>query len=71
MHMLLAGGDRRALDLHEWNTQLNAALLHDFAHLEVGLRNFYDRALMNAVQPGEAHWTDQLRSLRYSRRYRQ
>ena len=57
--MLLAGGDRtRALDLHEWNTQLNAALLHDFAHLEVGLRNFYDRALMNAVQPGEAHWTD-------------
>ncbi len=38
--MLLAGGDRtRALDLHEWNTQLNAALLHDFAHLEVGLRN--------------------------------
>lgn len=57
--MLLAGGDRtRALDLHEWNTQLNAALLHDFAHLEVGLRNFYDRALMSAVQPGEAHWTD-------------
>lgn len=58
-YMLLAGGDRtRALDLHEWNTQLNAALLHDFAHLEVGLRNFYDRALMSAVQPGEAHWTD-------------
>ncbi|KUI41155.1 CAAX protease [Mycobacterium sp. IS-1590] len=58
-YMLLAGGDRtRALDLHEWNTQLNAGLLHDFAHLEVGLRNFYDRALMNAVQPGEAHWTD-------------
>lgn len=58
-YVRLAGGDRtRALDLHEWNTQLNAALLHDFAHLEVGLRNFYDRALMSAVQQGEAHWTD-------------
>ncbi|MGB7235837.1 MAG: hypothetical protein WBD41_07595, partial [Rhodococcus sp. (in: high G+C Gram-positive bacteria)] len=41
-----AGFDRgRALALHEWNAQLNAALLHDFAHLEVGLRNMYDRAL--------------------------
>jgi len=59
-YLQLAGYDRaRALDLHEWNTQLNAALLHDFAHLEVGLRNFYDRALMAAVHPGDSHWTDQ------------
>lgn len=59
-YVRLAGGDRtRALDLHEWNTQLNAALLHDFAHLEVGLRNFYGRALMSAVRPGDSHWTDQ------------
>jgi hypothetical protein len=54
-----AGGDRRrALQLHEWNARLNAALLHDFAHLEVGLRNFYDRALAEAIQPGDRHWTD-------------
>jgi hypothetical protein len=59
-YMRMAGGNRtRALDLHEWNTQLNAALLHDFAHLEVGLRNFYDRALINAVLPGDSHWTHQ------------
>ncbi|WP_235718626.1 hypothetical protein [Mycolicibacterium goodii] len=59
-YLQLAGYNRaRALDLHEWNTRLNAALLHDFAHLEVGLRNFYDRALMAAVQPGDSHWTDQ------------
>lgn len=58
-YVRMAGGDRsRALELHEWNTQLNAALLHDFAHLEVGLRNFYDRALMRAVHTGESHWTD-------------
>lgn len=54
-----AGYDRdRALTLHEWNTQLNAALLHDFAHLEVGLRNMYDRAFGAVVAPGEKHWTD-------------
>jgi hypothetical protein len=54
-----AGFDRgRALALHEWNAQLNAALLHDFAHLEVGLRNMYDRALGPVVAPGEKHWTD-------------
>lgn len=35
-YLQLAGYNRaRALDLHEWNTRLNAALLHDFAHLEV------------------------------------
>ena len=58
-YVRFAGGDRtRALDLHEWNAKLNAALLHDFAHLEVGLRNFYDRALIGAVQPPDRHWTD-------------
>jgi hypothetical protein len=55
----MAGGNRRrALALYEWNANLNAALLHDFAHLEVGLRNFYDKALMGAVQPHDSHWTD-------------
>ena len=33
-YLQLAGYNRaRAVDLHEWNTRLNAALLHDFAHL--------------------------------------
>ena len=42
-----AGGDhRRALALYEWNAQLSASLLHDLGHLEVGLRNAYDRALL-------------------------
>lgn len=55
----MAGGDRlRALALHEWNAKLNAALLHDFAHLEVGLRNLYDRALSDVVAAGDKHWTD-------------
>ncbi|MGE2847764.1 CAAX protease [Rhodococcus sp. 3.70] len=55
----MAGGDRaRALALHEWNAKLNAALLHDFAHLEVGLRNLYDRALDGVVVPGDRHWTN-------------
>ncbi|GAA4387400.1 hypothetical protein GCM10023153_01750 [Ornithinibacter aureus] len=34
-----------ALDLYEWNAEISAALLRDLAHLEVGLRNAYDRAL--------------------------
>ncbi|BDX30311.1 hypothetical protein TUM20985_08580 [Mycobacterium antarcticum] len=55
----MAGHDRsRALALYEWSTSLNAALLHDFAHLEVGLRNMYDTALMGAVAVGESHWLD-------------
>lgn len=55
-----AGGNHaRALDLYEWCTRLNAQLLHDFAHLEVGLRNAYDNALIpGAVLPGDAHWLD-------------
>ncbi|WP_298445604.1 CAAX protease [Gordonia sp. (in: high G+C Gram-positive bacteria)] len=55
-----AGGDpQRALALYEWNTQLNAAFLHDFCHLEVGLRNVFDRALQAAVVPNDTHWTNE------------
>lgn len=55
----LAGGDRnRALALHEWTARMNAALLHDFAHLEVGIRNMYNDALMAAIIAGDAHWTN-------------
>lgn len=58
-YLRMAGHDRsRALALYEWSTSLNAALLHDFAHLEVGLRNMYDAALMGAVAPGDNHWLD-------------
>ncbi|UAL29846.1 hypothetical protein K8W59_19325 [Nocardioides rotundus] len=45
-----------ALDLYEWNAEISAALLRDLAHLEVGLRNAYDRAL-SARWPGPPHWT--------------
>lgn len=38
----LAGGDRGdALALYEWNASLSAALLKDFSHFEVALRNAY------------------------------
>lgn len=58
-YLRMAGHDRsRALALYEWSTTLNAALLHDFAHLEVGLRNMYDAALMGAVAAGDSHWLD-------------
>lgn len=58
-YLRMAGHDRsRALALYEWSTSLNAALLHDFAHLEVGLRNMYDAALMGAVAAGDSHWFD-------------
>lgn len=52
-----AGGDRdKALKLYEWNAAMSAAVLHDLAHLEVGIRNAYDSALV-ARQPSAAHWT--------------
>jgi hypothetical protein len=58
-YLRMAGHDRsRALALYEWSTSLNAALLHDFAHLEVGLRNMYNTALMGAATVGDSHWLD-------------
>ena len=54
-----AGGSRpRALELYEWNARLSAAFLHDLGHLEVGLRNAYDRLLSTAAVQGEGHWTE-------------
>lgn len=50
--------DARALRLYEWNANLNAALLHDFAHFEVGLRNLYDRGLRLSLRPAESHWLE-------------
>jgi hypothetical protein len=55
-YLAAAGGDRQlALDLYEWNAAVSAAVLHDLAHLEVGLRNAYDRALTAADPAGD--WT--------------
>jgi hypothetical protein len=57
VYLAAADSDRtRALALYEWNAQISAALLHDLAHLEVGLRNAYDAAL-SARWPGPPHWT--------------
>lgn len=42
---------------------MNAGLLHDFGHLEVGIRNLYDAALQSAVVSGEQHWTERRTSL--------
>ncbi|WP_051144192.1 hypothetical protein [Modestobacter italicus] len=57
VYLAAADADRgRALALYEWNTQISAALLHDLAHVEVGLRNAYDRALSDRW-PGPPHWT--------------
>ncbi|WP_161606098.1 Abi family protein [Microlunatus speluncae] len=45
-YLRAAGGDEeRAVALYDWNVRLAAAFFHDLAHLEVGLRNAYDRAL--------------------------
>jgi hypothetical protein len=57
VYLAVADHDRgRALALYEWNAQISAALLHDLAHIEVGLRNAYDRALSERW-PGPPHWT--------------
>ena len=57
VYLAATGGDRDwALALYEWNAQLSAALLHDLAHVEVGLRNAYD-VVLSARWPGPPHWT--------------
>lgn len=50
------GDPQLALELYEWNAEISAALLRDLAHVEVGLRNAYDRAL-SGRWPGPPHWT--------------
>ncbi len=47
-----AGDPQLALNLYEWNAEISSALMRDLAHLEVGLRNAYDRAL-SARWPGQ------------------
>jgi hypothetical protein len=50
------GDPDRALALYEWNARLSAAVFRDLAHLEVALRNAYDRALSDHWS-GPPHWT--------------
>ena len=58
-YLTATGGVReRGLNLYEWNARLSAAFLHDMNHLEVALRNAYDRALTAAIIPGENHRTE-------------
>lgn len=57
-YLAAAGGDRAlALALYEWNTTACAAVLHDLAHLEVAVRNAYDRAWNAHTPTGTVHWT--------------
>lgn len=57
VYLTRVGGDRvRALELYERNTRLSAAFMHDLAHLEVGLRNAYDRAITDQRPVGAPHW---------------
>ncbi|WP_224388975.1 hypothetical protein [Pseudonocardia sp. ICBG1293] len=57
VYLAEADGDRaRALALYDWNARAAAAFLHDIGHLEVGLRNAYDRALSARDRPGDPHW---------------
>lgn len=58
-YVIAAGHDHgRTLHLYEWNANLNSALLHDFAHFEIAIRNLYDRGLLRSLQQGEAHWLE-------------
>jgi Abi-like protein len=57
VYLSAAGADTdRALARYEWNAQLSAALMRDLAHLEVGLRNAYDAAIVGHWT-GSDHWT--------------
>ncbi|GAB09561.1 hypothetical protein GOARA_043_00360 [Gordonia araii NBRC 100433] len=57
VYLTTAQGDRAcALELYEWNARLSAGFAHDLAHLEVGLRNAYDRVLATHLTLPR-HWT--------------
>lgn len=62
-YLTAAGGDRaRALELYEWNATISSSILHDLGHVEVGVRNAYNSALV-AKQGSRSHWT--VDALRY------
>jgi len=54
-----AGGDPvLGLALYEWNSEIASAFLRDLGHLEVAVRNAYDRALLGHpdVIAGDGEW---------------
>ena len=56
-YLRLANSDRHlAFALYEWNAQLSAAYMRDLAHLEVALRNAYDRAITEHRPVDAPHW---------------
>jgi hypothetical protein len=58
-YLRAAGGNHdRALAIYEWNNALAAALFRDLSHLEVGLRNGYDRALLDHPDVVGRDWLD-------------
>lgn len=58
VYLAAADGDRRlALNLYEWNTLTSTAFQRDLAHLEVGLRNAYDAAIVANTPADWLHWT--------------
>jgi hypothetical protein len=58
-YLRAAGGDHgRATALYEWNSRLAAELLHDLGHVEVCLRNAYDRALLGHPSVRGGDWIE-------------
>jgi hypothetical protein len=56
-YLSACGLDRRAaLDLYEWNSRVSSAFHNELAHLEVAVRNAYDRAI-RARWTGRDDWT--------------
>jgi hypothetical protein len=54
IYLSAVGNDMpRALRLYDWNARITAACLQDLGHLEVLVRNSYDRQLSNA----SSNWT--------------
>lgn len=46
---------QKALELYEWNLQLAGAIMHDIAHIEVGIHNNYDQTITSTFH-GDDHW---------------
>lgn len=56
-YLKAASGDAElALALYEWNSEVASAFLRDLGHLEVGLRNAYDRALLTHPEIVAGEW---------------
>ncbi|RSN15028.1 Abi family protein [Amycolatopsis roodepoortensis] len=67
IYLQAANQDRElAMRLYEWNAAVSAAFHHDLCHLEVALRNAYDRALGHAATGG-THWVFQATTIFPSR----